>query len=207
MILQGQYALFAVTFAASAAAPGPEIAALLGRQLSGGIPRSLPLALGIAVGKLAMLTAALAGLAALAAGLGPAFTVLQYCGALYLVWLGVKRWRRAGGAVLAQERAEDGSRRLLPDLSLGVAMTLSNPLALAFYLALLPGVVDLAHVGVQQYVLLVAILLAVVALVVLGYGLLAEAARTAFASAKSKVWIDRTAGVMFIGAGALVALR
>lgn len=206
MILQGQYALFAVTFAASAAAPGPEIAALLGRQLSGGIPRSLPLALGIAVGKLAMLTAALAGLAALAAGLGPAFTVLQYCGALYLVWLGVKRWRRAGGAVLAEEQQEDG-RRLLPDLSLGVAMTLSNPIAIAFYLALLPGVVDMAHVGGRQYALLVAILLAVVALVVLGYGLLAEAARKAFASAKSKVWIDRTAGVMFIGAGALVALR
>ncbi|NLU67793.1 LysE family translocator [Streptomyces sp. HNM0574] len=205
-MLSGQYALFAVTFAASAAAPGPEIAALLGRQLSGGIPRSVPLALGIAVGKWAMLTAAVAGLAALAAGLGPAFAVLQYCGALYLVWLGVKRWRRAGATVLAEEH-EEGRRKLLPDLSLGLAMTLSNPIALAFYLALLPGVIDMAHVGVEQYLLLVAILLGVVALVVLGYGLLAEAARRAFAAEKSKVWIDRIAGCMFIGAGALVALR
>ncbi|MEU9117762.1 LysE family translocator [Streptomyces sp. NPDC048483] len=205
MILQSQYVLFALTFAASAAAPGPEIAALLGRQLSGGIPRSIPLALGIATGKLLMLTAAVGGLAALAAGMGPAFSVLQYCGALYLVWLGVKRWRRAGGTVVAEQSTE--RQRLLPDLTLGLAMTLSNPIALAFYLALLPGVIDMANVGVRQYILLAGILLTVVVLVVLAYGLIAEAARKAFASAASKVWIDRIAGCMFIAAGALVALR
>lgn len=52
-----EYTIFLLAFAASAAAPGPEIAALLSRSLSGGMLSSVPLALGIILGKLLMLSA------------------------------------------------------------------------------------------------------------------------------------------------------
>ena len=65
-----QYLLFFMAFAASAAAPGPEIAGLLSRSLSGGIASSVPLAVGIIAGKLLMLTAAIVGLTALLTVLG-----------------------------------------------------------------------------------------------------------------------------------------
>jgi hypothetical protein len=44
-------AIFLIAFAAAAALPGPEIAALLSRSLSGGVASSLPLALGLILGK------------------------------------------------------------------------------------------------------------------------------------------------------------
>jgi threonine/homoserine/homoserine lactone efflux protein len=96
-----ELAVFAVTFAASAAAPGPEVAAFLGRTVSRGLRGGVPLALGIVCGKLLLLAGAVAGLAALVPLLGPAFDVLAYGGAAYLVWLGVRKWRRAGRGTAA----------------------------------------------------------------------------------------------------------
>src|SRR3954447_11049942 len=91
-----QYVVFMLAFAASASAPGPEIAGLLARTLGNGIRAGVPLASGIVVGKLTLLTAAIIGLTGLVVALGPLFAVLQYAGAAYLIRLGVKKWRRAG---------------------------------------------------------------------------------------------------------------
>lgn len=90
------YPMFALAFAASAAFPGPEIAALLSRFLAGGLRSSFALAAGIITGKLRMLSAALLGLAVLLAVLGPAFLAIKFIGAAYLAWIGVQRWRKAG---------------------------------------------------------------------------------------------------------------
>jgi threonine/homoserine/homoserine lactone efflux protein len=173
-----QYGLFLLAFAASAAAPGPEIAGLLARALGNGLRSSVPLASGIVAGKLLLLTAAVIGLTGLVRAIGPFFAVLQYLGAAYLIWLGVKKWRRAG-RVLATE-AQVAPTTLAREVGLGMAMTLSNPIALVFYVALLPGVID---------------------------GLMAELARALLSAADSKSRIDRISGVMFVLAGLLIALR
>jgi hypothetical protein len=55
------YAIFLIAFAAAAALPGPEIAALLSRSLSGGVASSLPLALGLILGKVSVPSAAVLG--------------------------------------------------------------------------------------------------------------------------------------------------
>lgn len=201
----GQCAVFALTFGASAATPGPEVAALLGRSVSGGLRNSGFLALGIVMGKLLLLGSAVAGLVALVRVLGPAFVVLRYCGAAYLLYLGVKKWVRAGRAV-AEERFS-GQIRMLPETGLGLAMTLSNPIALAFYLALLPSVIDVARVSVLDYVALASILVAVMCLVVVAYGMAGEMVRRLSSGTASKTRIDRISAAVFIAAGLWVALR
>lgn len=200
-----EYLVFLVAFAASAAAPGPEIAGLLARVLSGGMLASLPLALGIVLGKLLMLTAAIVGLAALVDLLGPLFAVLKYAGAAYLIWLGVRRWRRAGGVPTLSGAAEPV--RFGVDVGLGLAMTLSNPIAILFYLALLPGAVDIAGLTLNGYAILCLIVVGVMAAVTIAYGIVAEAVRKAFSSAGSKAGMDRATGAMLIGAGTLIATR
>lgn len=198
-----QYLVFLLAFAASAAMPGPEIAALLSRSVANGIRASFALAAGIVIGKLLMLTAAVLGLAALLALLGPAFVLLKYAGAAYLVWLGVKKWRRAG--MTLDIDSPPPSARL--DIVLGVAMTVSNPMALVFYMALLPGVIDVAGVTPTSYAALCAIIAGVMALVTLGYGLLAAAARRTLRSTKAKARADRASGAMMVGVGAMIAAR
>ncbi len=199
-----QYVVFLLAFAASAAAPGPEIAGLLARALGNGIRSAFGLASGIVIGKLALLTAAVIGLSGLVRALGPFFAVLQYLGAAYLVWLGVKKWRRAGRVLTTDAAAPNSAVR---EVGLGMAMTLSNPIALVFYAALLPGVIDVAGLTLQSYLILCAILVAVMVAVVLAYGLMAELARRLLAAAETKSRIDRVSGAMFVLAGLLIALR
>ena len=199
------YLVFLVAFAASAAAPGPEIAALVARALAGGMLASLPLALGIVLGKLLMLTAAIVGLAALVDLLGPLFAVLKYAGAAYLIWLGVRRWRGAGRAPALSGGAEPV--RLGVDVGLGLAMTLSNPIAILFYLALLPGVVDIAGMTLNGYAMFCLIVVGVMAAVTIVYGIMAEAVRKVFSSPGSKAGLDRATGAMLVGAGTLIAAR
>jgi threonine/homoserine/homoserine lactone efflux protein len=200
-----QYALFMLAFAASAAAPGPEIAGLLARALGNGIRSSVPLACGIVAGKLLLLSAAVIGLTGLVRAIGPFFAVLQYLGAAYLIWLGIKKWRRAGRILDTETRAAPTT--LVREVGLGMAMTMSNPIALVFYVALLPGVIDVADVTVRSYLILCALLALVMTVVVLGYGLMAELARTLLSASNSKSRIDRISGVMFVLAGVLIALR
>jgi threonine/homoserine/homoserine lactone efflux protein len=197
--------VFALTFAASAATPGPEIAALLGRALSRGLFSSAPLALGIVTGKLLMLAAAVVGVAALVATFGPVFIVLKYCGALYLVWMGIRKWRRAGQSVA--EGDFTGQIELLPEVGLGIAMTLSNPIAITFYMALLPGIINPSAMNLSAFPVLASIILGVMLVVVMGYGLAAEIARKMFSTSKSKMWMDRTAGAIFITAGIWISVR
>lgn len=200
-----ELAVFAVTFAASAATPGPEVAAFLGRSVSRGIRGGAPLALGIVCGKLLMLAGAVAGLAALVPLLGPAFDALAYCGAAYLVWLGSKKWRRAGRVASAVEAP--AAARVLPEVGLGLAMTLSNPIALAFYLALLPGVVEVDQVGVEEYLMLAVVLCFVMAVVLLTYGLAGQVVRQLSNGSAAAVRLERISAAVFVAAGLWLAVR
>ncbi|RNB79729.1 LysE family translocator [Brevibacillus fluminis] len=199
------YTVFLLAFAASAASPGPEIAGLLSRSLSGGILASLPLAFGIVLGKLLMLSAAVVGLSAIADGLGPIFVALKYGGAGYLFWLGFKKWKQAGRPIAAGESAKPVSVKA--EIGLGLAMTLSNPLAIFFYVALLPSSIDMAGVTLVSYSFLCAIIIGVMVAVVIGYGIVAEVARKAFTSSSAKTLIDRLAGLMMFVSGLLIVIR
>ncbi|SFI30313.1 Threonine/homoserine/homoserine lactone efflux protein [Collimonas sp. OK307] len=200
-----QYLIFFLAFAASAALPGPEIAALLARSISGGISASLPLAIGIVIGKLLMLTAAVIGLSALLAILGPAFVALKYIGAAYLVWLGIKKWRKAGAALAAETSAP--ATTLGIEIGLGLAMTVTNPLAIAFYMALLPGVINVSGITLSSYLILCSIIVGVMCSVVLGYGMVGELARKMFRSSRAKANVERASGTMMIGVGVMLATR
>lgn len=200
-----EYSIFMLAFAVSAAAPGPEIAGLLSRALSGGMFASLPVALGIILGKLLMLTAAVVGLIALVKVLGPMFVTLKFCGAAYLIWLGINKWRNAGRVLAPNEKTKPVN--FVIEIGLGLTMTLSNPIAIVFYMALLPGAIDVSGVTLYSYVILCSIIICVMIAIVVGYSIMAEVARKFFSSSNSKRLIDRTAGAMMIGAAILIVMR
>ena len=101
--------LFTVAFAVSAVLPGPDTMLLFSRALGSGARAAAPIALGLTLGKLGLLSAALAGVTAAAVTLGPVFVAFKLAGGVYVVWLAVSMWRRAGQAAIPQ-RAAAGSR-------------------------------------------------------------------------------------------------
>jgi len=199
------YFIFMLAFAVSAASPGPEIAGLLSRTLSGGMFASLPLAIGMILGKLLLFTVAVVGLTALVKVLGPLFVALKFCGAAYLVWLGIKKWRNAGRVLASNKKTKPVN--FVVEIGLGLAMTLSNPIAIIFYMALLPGAIDVSGLTLYSYVILCSIIICVMITIVVGYGLIAEVARKLFSLSNSKGLIDRSAGAMMFGAALLIVTR
>lgn len=205
-------AVFAGAFAVSAALPGPDTMLLFSRTLSGGARAAGTVAIGLTAGKLVLLTAAVAGVAAAAAALGPLFVVLKLAGGAYLVWLAVRLWRRAnavpptaaGQAAAGSQLARVGTG--WRGIGLGAALTVGNPQALLFYVAVLPAVLGGQRVGADEYLLLCAVLAAVMAAAAAAYITLATRVRAVLSASRKRV-ADRVGAVLLGLIGVVIIAR
>jgi threonine/homoserine/homoserine lactone efflux protein len=105
--------------------------------------------------------------------------------------------------IAADRRRESQLRLFLA----GLALTLGNPKVVAFYLALLPNLIDLARVGVVGYVELASICVVVLTVVFGAYVIAAARARALFRSTRAMRLLNRTGGTMMAGAAVAVAAK
>src|SRR6478672_1751325 len=80
---------FALAAVILAITPGPGMAYVIARTVSGGRPEGLASCLGTGIGGLLHVIAAALGLSLVVAQSALAFTLVKYLGAAYLVYLGV----------------------------------------------------------------------------------------------------------------------
>jgi leucine efflux protein len=182
--------------------PGPGNLALITSTGKGGLRGGLACTFGVIAGDQVLMWLAVAGVAALLTAYPPAFHGVQWLGALYLAWLGVR-----------MVMAKAGDRPVLeikPDhyFNQALLITLLNPKAIVFYMAFFPLFVDPAH---HQGLLTFAVMAATIAVLTLAYGLivvllthhLAERLR---ASPRLSGSLQKLAGVFLIGFGVKLAL-
>lgn len=145
-----------------------------------------------------------AGLGMLVAASATAFTVLKWVGAVYLVWLGIQKWREKPVALVGTAtapRAGEMVRR-------AVFINLTNPKSTVFLAAFFPQFLHSEQPLWPQYLLLGATILTVDALVMAGYALAAVRVRGLLAQPRAMAWAGRVLGALFVGAGAaLVSAR
>ncbi|ODN71688.1 LysE family translocator [Methylobrevis pamukkalensis] len=196
---------FSSALAIAAAVPGPGVAAIVARALGAGFRRTLPMVLGLTLGDLVYLSAAVFGLAALAQTFGTAFMVLKYLGAAYLVWLAVKLWTAPVGKGLDVAASADEGR--MRGFLAGLLVTLGNPKTMVFYLALLPSIIDLETIDALGYVELCLAVVAVLLVVIGGYAYAAGRARSLFHRPRAVRMMNRGAGGMMAGAAVAIVAR
>lgn len=189
------------------ASPGPGIFAVVARALSAGLRPALALSAGLITGDLIWLTAAASGLAVVAQAMGDFFIVLKVAGGLYLAWMGVKAWRSRPQALADGTPAAAPDKSLLATLAGGVTVTLSNPKAILFYLAVLPTILDLDAITLPGLLTAGAVVVVVLVAVCGTYAVLAARARALLSSEKAVRRLNRTSGALLIGAGVAVATR
>jgi threonine/homoserine/homoserine lactone efflux protein len=133
------------------------------------------------------------------------FLAMRYAGAAYLLYLGYRLWTAPTIVVVdvSAPPAERGSQLFLASLSL----TLSNPKAMIFYLALLPTVVDLPNLTLAAYLEVALTLSLILCAVLMGYAIVALRARQLFLSSRAQRWLNRSAGTVLAGAAVVVATR
>jgi len=194
---------FAVTYAIVCAVPGPGVAAIVARGLGGGFQSAIPMVLGILVGDLVYLGFAAFGLAAIATYFGAVFTVIRYLSAAYLLFIAYRFWTAKPGSEQIGPKAEEHWTRTL---FAGLALTLGNPKALVFFLALMPTAVDLTTLNGAGYLQLCAMTLVVIPAVEFTYAALASQARIFLTGLTARRRMNKGAGAIMIGAGIGVAV-
>jgi threonine/homoserine/homoserine lactone efflux protein len=120
--------------------PGPAVLYIVARSVEQGRVAGLASVCGIATGTLVHVLAAALGLSALLASSALAFAVVKYAGAVYLIYIGVRRILSRADAPAAQINLPRRSLgRLYRD---GFIVNLLNPKTALFFLAFLPQFVD-----------------------------------------------------------------
>jgi threonine/homoserine/homoserine lactone efflux protein len=133
------YGAFVAAIIVFLAIPGPGNLALITSTSKGGVRGGLAATLGILAGDQVLMWAAVAGVAALLLAYPAAFHAVQWLGAAYLAWLGIKM-------ILAKPGAKPilniQPRHYFKQAAL---ITLLNPKAIVFYMAFFPLFIDPAH--------------------------------------------------------------
>lgn len=194
---------FALVFALAAASPGPAVAAVLARVIAKGSSGMVWFVLGLMLGDLLWLSAAVFGLAALATLFQPLFLVLKYLGAAYLLYLSWKLWHAPAIAAFAEPVRGQGVKLF----GGGLLLAMGNPKTMLFYLALLPTLIDLPNLNAIGFIALAAVVVVVFVIVFACYVVLAAQARRVFTSPRAIRIVNRTSGLAMAGAAAAVAVR
>jgi leucine efflux protein len=158
------YGAFVAAVIIFLAIPGPGNLALITSTGKGGIRGGLAAMLGIIAADQVLMWAAVAGVATLLLNYPSAFRAVQWLGAAYLVWLGMRMLL-----------AKPGSRPVLhiePHhyFKQAALSTLLNPKAIVFYMAFFPLFVEPAR---HQGMLTFGVMAATVAALTFAYGLAA----------------------------------
>jgi threonine/homoserine/homoserine lactone efflux protein len=201
MLSAHAYLIYCTLYAICVAVPGPGVVAIVARALGSGFRGTIPAVLGMLVGDLVWMTLSAFGLAAIATAMGNWFLFIKYAGALYLVYMGYKYWRAEVGEMTELVPAST-RQSFFSQLSI----TLGNPKAMAFFLAILPTVVDLNHLSAFGYGQLVLVTVVLIPTIMLSYTAAAARVRELLTSKKARKGINKTAAVVMFGAGAGVAV-
>lgn len=130
------YPAFVVAFIIFLLIPGPGNLVLITSTTKGGIRGGFAAAMGVILGDQILSWMAVAGLAAVLATSPVAFEAVQWMGAIYLVWLGLRMLlAKPGAAPVLNIKPYHYLRQAL-------VITLLNPKAIVFYMAFFPLFVD-----------------------------------------------------------------
>jgi len=196
------YTSFVVAIIVFLLIPGPGNLALITSTSKGGISGGLGATFGVITGDQVLLWAAVAGVSTVMAAYPTAFHVVQWAGAVYLAWLGIKLlMTRPGDAPILHIKPSHYFRQTL-------FITLLNPKAIVFYMAFFPLFVDpKTHQGMTTF----AVMATTIAVLTFLYGLSSVLLTTFFAARirsnpKISSFLNKAAGIFLIGFGLKLAM-
>lgn len=196
--------LFAGAILAIALSPGPTAVALVARVVTYGGASVLPFTLALWLGEALWLTFTVLGLSLFLQQFGWAFALMKWAGVLFLIVLAAKMWFSGPASNAMPTPAETSPGKLF---LAGLAVTFTNPKVIAFYLALLPAVMDFDHIAFNDWLALTATLVAVLAAIDIFYIMLAEFARRHVRAITGSQLVGRCGAVAMSGAAVMIAVQ
>ncbi len=174
-----RYGSFFLLAMALGIAPGPDILFVFAQSLAQGQAAGSLVTLGLCTGLVFHVSLAAFGIAAVLRRKPHLFKAITWCGAAYLVWLGIGAWRSAVVPV------GESTAETMPYLRLylrGIVMNVCNPKVMLFFLALMPRFVVPERGRVTAQFLLLGLTFAAATLLVFNLVAVGGGALSAFLS-------------------------
>ncbi|KQP47751.1 LysE family translocator [Pseudorhodoferax sp. Leaf274] len=187
--------------------PGPDVLCIVRHALRGGARAGILAGLGVTAGCFVHIAAAAVGVGALLATSAAAFNVLKWVGAAYLAYTGLRLLlARAPASPLAQRAPAAppmALRRVFVD---GFWTNVLNPKVALFFLAFVPQFIAPGTTDAARVFVLLGVLFNLNAIPVnVGWALAAAWMARRASVQRGLAWLDRAAGILFIGFGLRLA--
>jgi threonine/homoserine/homoserine lactone efflux protein len=179
--------------------PGPTVLLVVSQALTSGRRSVLPLVAGVGLGDLLAMSLSFAGIGAVLATSAFWFSLLKWAGAIYLIYLGIKSWRRPL-TTDAEARATNSGRAQFLSAFLTTAL---NPKSIIFFIAFMPQFVVQSSPALPQFMLLGAIYLGIGMMNAAGYAVFAGRLHGLMKGPNVIKHVNRFGGSVLIGAGLL----
>jgi leucine efflux protein len=196
------YWAFVVAVVVFLAIPGPGNLAIITSTSKGRLLGGLAATFGVIAGDQILMWLAVAGVAAMLAAHPSVFAVVQYAGAAYLAYLGVKMMlAKAGDAPILKMQARQYFKQ-------SMLITLLNPKAIVFYMAFFPLFVDpVKHQGLRTFAVMAATIAVLTFLYCLCVTLVTHfAAEHMRSHPRITRWLNKIAGTMLVAFGVKLAV-
>jgi threonine/homoserine/homoserine lactone efflux protein len=194
--------IFCVTALALLLIPGPAVLYVVVQSAEQGRRVGLASVLGIHLGTLVHVAAATVGLSALIVASAVAFSAVKYAGAVYLIYVGVRKVLGRDDVASEGQQPRVSYRRAFMR---GAVVNVLNPKTALFFLALLPQFVDPDRGSVWSQALVLGLLFVALGMVTDSlYALAAGTVGGLFRRRRRAMGFG--SGVVFIGLGAAAAL-
>jgi len=185
--------------------PGPGVAYVVARSLSQGPVAAVASALGLSLGVLVHVAAAVVGLSAIIAGSALLFTFIKFIGAAYLIYLGITVLRSGIAPIHVGTVTCHPWSHLVRD---GIVVSATNPKIAIFSMAFLPQFISADAAGAVSQIIVLGAVYAALALVTdTAYGIFASAIRNLLIGNRiAQIWISRLGGGLLVALGVNTAL-
>jgi homoserine/homoserine lactone efflux protein len=178
--------------------PGPIVTLVIATSVTKGVRAGLITVAGTTAGNVVLLAVIAGGLSFILEHALYWFDLLRFAGATYLIWLGIKAWRGAGGAALPP--------RVHVQFGRGFLVALFNPKTIAFFSAFLPQFIDPSLPAARQLAVMCAVSALLAALSDSAYAILAGLGRFWFMQPARVRLLGRLSGLTLIGGGIWLSL-
>ena len=213
------YELYVGLALATILLPGPAVMLTINNAVQRSLSYTFAGILGVALAILLVATVSATSLGVLLVSSAMAFTAVKLLGAVYLVYLGIKMWRKKASSVPddAVITAEWMASKACPDstkqrrtiirahscwsgFAEGFLVSFTNPKALVFFMSIFPQFIDVSKDYTAQFSLLAGTFSGLVILVHSGYALACRFAKAKLPTNGGGL-LNKISGGVFIGFG------
>ncbi len=186
------------------ATPGPGTLAVISKALSSGFKHAIFMSIGMVLGDIIFLLLSIFGLGVIASTFSTLFIIIKIIGGIYLVYLGFKIFMAKTSHF---DVASQKNSTLFLDFTAGLAITLSNPKVIVFYVGFLPTFIDLSKLNGSDVVLVVFLVLATLSSILFFYAYFASRAKELIKKPKTQMILNRTAGGVMVLVGCFLIFK